>query len=510
MEKKKVAFYLIKALSVSDRLAFKQRIKCGKTAKTAERHEKVFAYLDKATTIEEVEKIDSRKLANALKLSSSKKLTPLYGELIDDLKQYLIFTELKDKTLQQDLFLQKALCQREESVYIEELHKSIHDTINNTTEPTPQQYQHYASFYRSLYLHPNTNTHKEETLLYLNRSEENLDTFYWIEKLRLWVEKANRATMFPQENYLMEELPAIPNLSSYTYNNEEHILSIYTNVYKLALAPFQKRDLKEVLDMLNQHSVKIPKDDKELIFNYLVNITNYYIPTSQTDLDLHDVYQVYKIAFINHWLVQNDGFIYFEDFINMLYLAFINKDTELLENIDADYKEYIQTAYVPHVSMLSKAYNFFLHERWEAVIKAFSDQDLPDREHRIHFIVQRNTLEIKSLFEAFKQQKIELNDIPSYLEKHSRFIQRKSSVYSNQGKIRNLNFIKLLKPLYSYLCQRITFNFDKTEAKQQIKEWLQEVENTSANTIDFPWLKSIGESLLQELESNLEQRRPSP
>ncbi|MGH1335970.1 MAG: hypothetical protein ACRBFS_07560 [Aureispira sp.] len=509
MEKKKVAFYLIKALSHADRLTFKQRIKCGKTAKTAERHEKVFAYLDKATSIEEIERIDSRKLASSLKLSSSKKLTPLYGELIDDLKQYLILTELKEQELQQELLLQKALCRREESVYIEELHQSIRDTINSTSDPTPQQYQQYASFYRSLYLHPNTNTHKEETLLYLNRSEVNLDTFYWIEKLRLLVEKANRATSFPKENYLIEELPALPDLTQYTYNDDGHILSLYATVYKLALAPFQKRDLKEVLDLLNQHSSGIPKDDKELIFNYLVNITNYYIPTSQTDLNMYDVYQVYKIAFTNHWLVQNDGFIYFEDFINMLYLAFTNKDTELLEKIDADYTEYIQTTYAPHVSMLSKAYNFFLHQRWEAVLKAFSDHDLPDREHRIHFIIQRNTLEIKSLFEAFKQQKIELGDIPSYLEKHSRFIQRKSSVYSNQGKIRNLNFIKLLKPLYNYLCQRITFNFDKKEAKKQMIAWLEEVSSTSANTIDLPWLKSIGESLLQELEWNVEQR-PSP
>ncbi len=509
MEKKKVAFYLIKALSLVDRAAFKQRIKCGKTAKTAERHEKVFAYLDKAISIEEVEQIDSRKLASALKLSSSKKLTPLYSELIDDLKQYLILTELKEQELQQELLLQKALCRREESVYIEELHQDIHDTIHTTSEPTPQQYQQYASFYRSLYLHPNTNTQKEETLLYLNQSESNLDTFYWIEKLRLWVEKANRATTFPQENYLIEELPALPDLTPYTYNSDGHILSIYAMIYKLALAPFQKRDLKEVLDLLTEYSDNIPRDDKESIFNYLVSITNYYLPTSQTDLDMHDLYQVYKIAFTNHWLVQNDGFIYFEDFINMLYLAFSNRDTELLENIDADYTEYSQDIYTSYISILSKAYNYFLHERWEAVLKAFSDQNLPDREHRIHFIVQRNILEIKSLFESFRQNKIELEDIPSYLEKHSRFVQRKSSVYSNQGKIRNLNFIKLLKPLYSYLCQRITFNFDKQEAKQQLLAWLEEVEKTSANTIDFPWLKSFGQLLLEELDSNVEQR-PSP
>ena len=221
------------------------------------------------------------------------------------------------------------------------------------------------------------------------------------------------------------------------------------------------------------------------------------------------MYQVYKIAFTNHWLVQNDGFIYFEDFINMLYLAFINEDTELLENIDADYTDYIQTTYAPHVSMLSKAYNFYLHKRWEAVIKAFSERDLPDREHRIHFIIQRNTLEIKSLFEAFKHQKIELADIPSYLEKHSRFIQRKSSIYSNKGKIRNLNFIKLLKSLYSYLCLRITFNFNKEEAKKQILEWLKSVEDPSANTIELDWLKSMGEFLLNELEFNTSQQSPS-
>ena len=239
MEKKKVAFFLIKALSESDRQAFRQAIKCGKTAKTAERHEKLFAFLDKTPSIEDVENIDSTKLARLLKLSSPKKLTLIYSEMIDALKQHLIRTELREYELQQELLLQKALCRREESDYIKVLHQAIREKISTTSIPAPEQYQQYASFYRSLYLHPNTNTHKQETLSYLNQSEVHLDTYYWIGKLRLWVEKANRATTFPQENYLMEELPALPDLSQYTYDNPGHILNIYARVYQFALAPFQ-------------------------------------------------------------------------------------------------------------------------------------------------------------------------------------------------------------------------------------------------------------------------------
>lgn len=499
MEKKKVAFFLIKALSESDRQAFRQAIKCGKTAKTAERHEKLLAFLDKTASIEDVENIDSTRLARTLKLSSPKKLTLVYGEIIDALKQYLIHTELRQNKLQQELLLQQALCRREEAEYIEELHEVIREKISTTPTPLPEQYQEYASFYRSLYLHPNTNTHKQETLVYLNQSEVHLDTYYWIGKLRLWVEKANRATAFPQENYLLEELPALPDLSQYTYDNPGHILNIYAQVYQFALAPFQKHELTAVLELLTEYSANIPKEDKELIFNYLTNIIYYYIPINLTDLTMNDVYQVYKIAFTNLWLVQNDGFIYFEDFINMLYLAFDHKDTEFLENMDDKYTDYIPLGYAPYVSMLSKAYNYFLHERWEAVLKAFHNQDLPNREHRIHFIVQRNVLEIKSLFEAFKSDKLELRDVLSYLEKHNRFIQRKSSVYSNQGKLRNLSFIKLLRRLYAYMCKRITFSFDKEEARRELTTWITDLEAASGNTIEFPWLKSIGESLLREL-----------
>lgn len=64
--------------------------------------------------------------------------------------------------LLQELLLQKALCKREESEYIEVLHQSIRDRISTTTKttPSPQEYQQYAAFYKSLYSHPNTNTRK--------------------------------------------------------------------------------------------------------------------------------------------------------------------------------------------------------------------------------------------------------------------------------------------------------------------------------------------------------------
>jgi len=501
MEKKKVAFFLIKALSNTDRSIFIKKIKCGKTVKNAERHEKLFNYLE---GIKEIDEINSNKLVKMLKLSSSKKLTPLYAELIKDIKRYLVLTELREEELPQEFLLQRALCRREETEYIEILHKEIRDKItSDTSKPVnSDQYQQYAYFYKSLYSHPNTNTRKEEALVYLNLSENNLDTSYWISKLRLLIEKANRGIVLAHERYLLEELPQLPNIAPYTHNNSNHILSIYAQVYQFALTPFQKEDLNSVLTLITEHSPNILKEDKERIFNFLMGIIGYYIPLKTTNLSSSDIYQVYKLGFTNLWLVQNDGLMYFEDFINMLFLAFDFKDSDLLEKIDSeDYEQYIPEGYHPFVSMLSRSYNFFLHEKWEAVLKSFSNQELPNKEHRLHFIVQRNIIEIKALFQAFVKDRIELDDILSYLEKHNRFIQRKET-YSEQKKLRNFNFVKLLKKLYVYLSKRITFNFKKETAKKEITAWLSDVEKMGTNTINQPWLKSIGETLLQELEPN--------
>lgn len=505
MEKKKVAFFLIKALSDIDRGAFRQKIKCGKTAKNAERHEKLFSYLEKAVNVDDIDEINSTKLAKALKLSSSKKLTPLYGELIDDIKRYLVTSQLQEEELLQELLLQKALCKREEAEYIEVLHQNIRERISAQTKmpPNPQEYQQYASFYKNLYSHPNTNTRKDEALGYLNLSEANLDTSYWISKLRLLIEKANRGIVLAHEKYLLQELPVLPDLTPYTHNDSSHILSIYSRVYQFALAPFQQEDLQAVLTLITDHSPTIPKEDKERIFNFLMGIIGYYMPSKETDLSVYNIYQVYKIGFINLWLVQDNGYMYFEDFINMLFLAFDAKDSELLETIDSDYEQYIPEGYHPFVSMLSRSYNFFLHGKWEAVLKSFSNQELPNKAHRLHFIVQRNIIEIKTLFQAFISDKIELGDIPSYLEKHHRFIQRKEA-YSEQKKLRNFNFIKFLKRLYTYLTKRITFNFDKEEAQKEITKWLSDVEKTG-DTIDQPWLKSIGETLLNEVSPTASQ-----
>jgi hypothetical protein len=504
MEKKKIAFFLIEALSDVDKGAFIKKIKCGKTTKNADRHEKLFAYLEGLKSIDE---INSTKLVKTLKLSSSKKLTPLYGELISDIKKYLVYSELHKDELVQELLLQKALCDREEVEYIKILHEEVRSRISqNADKPLhPEVYQQYAQFYKVLYSHPHTNTSKESASIYLNFSEQNLDTSYWISKLRLLIEKANRGIALAHERFLLDELEELPNLVEYTHNNNNHILSIYARVYQFALAPFQKEDLEEVLNLIDQQSFGIPKEDKERIFNFLMGIIDYYRPQKKNNLSVYDIYKVYKIGFTNLWLVQDDGLMYFEDFINMLFLAFDFKDSDLLEKIDSeDYEQYIPEGYHPFVYMLSRSYNFFLHEKWEAVLKSFSNQELPNKEHRVHFIIQRNIIEIKALFQAFIQKKIELDDIPSYLEKHYRFVQRKN-VCSQQIKLRNFNFIKFLKKLYAYLTKRITFNFNKETAKKEITAWIADVEKAGTDTIDQSWLKSIGETLLEELKPDTQQ-----
>ncbi|WMX13468.1 MULTISPECIES: hypothetical protein [unclassified Aureispira] len=499
MEKKKVAFFLIKALSDNDRGTFIKKIKCGKTTKSAERHEKLFAYLE---SLQSTDEINSTKLVKMLKLSSSKKLTPLYGELISDIKNHLITSELKKDELVQELLLQKALCNREEVEYIKILHEEIRERISeNADKPLPPEvYHQYAQFYKNLYSHPHTNTSKESASIYLSFSENNLDTSYWISKLRLLIEKANRGIALAHERFLLQELKELPDLTQYNHNNDNHILSIYARVYKFALAPFQKEDLEHVLTIIDKYSFNLPKEDKERIFTFLMGIIDYYRvhEETKTNLTVYEVYKVYKMGFTNLWLVQDDGLMYFEDFINMLYLAFYYKDSSLLESIGSDYTQYIHEGYDSFISMLSKAYNFFLHKQWEAVLKSFSNQELPNKEHRLHFIVQRNNIEIKALFEAFVHDKIEIRDILGYLEKHYRFIQRRNT-YSDEKKLRNFNFIKFLRKLYTYLTKRITFNFNKEIAKKEITAWIAEVEKAGTETIDQPWLKSIGETLLQEL-----------
>lgn len=501
MEKKKVAFCLIKAFSSAERLQFKQKIKCGKTAKNGERLEKLFSYLEKAVELDNFDEVKSVRLVKILKLSSAKKLTPFYTELINDLKNFLITSELKKNKLQQQLLLQKALAYREEAQYIELLHNEIASEITSIDVPNPEDYQYQAVFYNNLYTHPSTNTRKEEALVYLNRSETSLDTSYWIQKLRLLIEKANRALALANESHLLKELPELPDFRQYTYNDDSHILSIYARVYKFALAPFQDSDLNDVLLLIKEHSDTIPKGDRERIFNYLMGLINYYIPTQQTNLSTYHIYQVYKLAFTNLWLVQDNGLMYFEDFLNILYLAFQHKDTELLESIGCDYDEYLNKDYHIFISLLSRGYNFFLHERWEAVLKTFETQDLPDREYRLHFIMRRNILELKSLFEAFVDKKIELDYIPSYIDKHNRFLQRKSDIYSPQFKERNITFLKMLKRLYNYLTKRNTFAMDKAQAYKDMTEWLRDVEEIGKNTIDQMWLQSVGERLLQEVSS---------
>jgi len=124
--------------------------------------------------------------------------------------------------------------------------------------------------------------------------------------------------------------------------------------------------------------------------------------------------------------------------------------------------------------MLSKGYNFFLHQKRAPALKAFSNQDSPPKPYKLHYILQRNILEIKAIFESLIQDKKELDDIPNALEKYYRFAQREFKI-NDSGKDRNVNFIKILRKIYPYLNKRIDFQFDKKAVEKEVIDWVQEV-----------------------------------
>ncbi|MCP4438358.1 MAG: hypothetical protein GY810_05385 [Aureispira sp.] len=501
MEKKKIFYYLAEALSEQEKQEFKQELKprTKKQQVLGQRLDKIMVIVEKMIVAKDPDLYSNEQLAKSLKISV-KQLDKYLSILLERVEKFIICQTLSKQQVLKNSLLKDALLNRQEKNYVIQLFQKLQNELEQTEITTNQHYLDWSKLYSSQYFFPYTDKRDHKVEYLLDRSIEQLDIFYHITQIRLFCEKACRKLILNQVQ--TTDIPNHIDISPQLINQSK-LLEVYSKIYPTTNRALTRLEFNDIILILKNHSDTFSKLDQEFIFNLLTVTHSRYQYQNDTELTNKDMYKLHKMALHKGWLIQDNGYIYFDDFLNTMNIAFAQKDAELLGDIECDFEPYMEEQHQIYIITLARAYNFYLHQRWSKVVKELNALAIAQLDDRINYMIKRNLLTLQALFQAFILDKEELEDIPNNLERHLRYIQRKKDLLSNDFCLLNENLVKLLKSLYTYLNKRqlIGFPHSLESTQKELNTWKDKLENEYSNTAHKSWLYEKLDYLQAELNA---------
>ncbi len=486
-----IASSLVKSLPDEIKDSFLKKVVNKREGREKLKLKKLFLYLRDTSPNDKLRIAD---LTLKLGFNNNKEFRKTCNNLIFSIETFLINLYLETTPLVKQEMLYKELAKRESRFYKKIVRLNIEKRIQveSFSNCTLEQYKSYASLCK--YFHLDTDITKIEAQQYLIIRKKCINTFYWINKLALLIDKAIRAITLPEEIYLLNDLPTLPqNVIESCYHNKT--LLVYLCIYNLALDDFNSQELNNKIIYTEKHSKEISSKNGERIFNFLTEVVAYQKNKKTTNLTNKDLYEVFKLGLKNKWSVQEDNLMYLSDFFNILVLAWNGKDLSFLEKINrGDYEEITAKEHKSIVFIFSKSYIHFLKEEWDEILELISkSKEIKiDKDYQLFFLINRNVLKIKTLFQILLERigKGEANpyDIEKHLNNYYEFIRRN---YKKEPVTKDLNhkFVFLLKQFYKCVITREN-NLSK------VSSWLSSLEKE--RSIEKDWLYHIGNALKEK------------
>lgn len=389
--------------------------------------------------------------------------------------------------------LAQVLDSKQSTDYALELYTDIEKTIEKKKISGSNDSLFKHIIYKRRYFSPTFNNRNDESLKLLEQASDSLDVFYYTNKLELICERINRDIVF--EGKLIIPPLSIPA----DIEDEDSSLQNYLYLYRLAKmidkqSEASKNHLQKVLEFLKENTLSL--ELKEYSTNFLVSLVNYEIFHEAKLFSHKDLYEIYRLAMSAGWLVQKDGYIYFEDFMNVISSASNFGDLDLLKSIHEEYQKFAKEEYRLFVVALAKAYLAALTKEWEKGIQALQLEDHPNLAKRVFFLIQRNILEIKLVVDGLLADGEEYADLEIILMKHENYIKRKfqKKELPKKQEIRNLNFISLVRGLNNILKKLLVIR--KQNLQDEAREWKEAIENCEGGVVYRSWLLEKAAHLL--------------
>lgn len=326
----------------------------------------------------------------------------------------------------------------------------------------------------------------------LQQAEEELEVYYATHKLRLTLEKINRAYTLESNQLTGRMLNVALDCSSIRI--EQHpILLVYHSLYQLLVHYHHQEQLdKSILTQIKAQiqSEKLAKEHKEFVINTLIIFLNTQPPVK----DYEKIHQLYVLGHEQGVLYQQGSIIYFSDVINLLSSAINNRDIRFLE--------VIKTELIPHANhqeslgYICEVATLFLHQDWLLLANKFHTlPPLPPIDFRLPYLIHLHVLKIKTAIESYVEQMDYVYDVDfdTLIRSYLKLIHRKEEkkALPLYLKEQNLAFKTQLEKLIK------TFAYMSKEKQQMaLQQWHQELPST---TMYYTWLDRIHDTISNHL-----------
>lgn len=357
-----------------------------------------------------------------------------------------------------------------------------------------EDYHRRFKLQQAIYFSPqNEAMQSQQNAERLQQAEEDLEVYYATHKLRLTLEKINRAYTLESNELMASMLHLVLDWSA--INIEQHpILLVYYSLYQLIVYYHNEQQLdKQLMNQIKAQiqATDLAKEHKEFAINTLI----IFLSTQRPPNSYAAIHQLYVLGHQQGILYQQGSIIYFSDVINLISSSINNRDRLFLQVIKTDliphanYQESLW--YICEVAIL------FLGKDWVLLSKHLQKTSpVPPIDFRLPYLIHLHVLKIKAAIESYVEQMDYMYDvdfdklISSYLKLINRKEEKKElpSYFKKQNLAFKTQLEKLIK-IFAYM--------SKDQQQTELQKWHLAL---PSDTMYHTWLISIYHTILNHLK----------
>lgn len=361
-----------------------------------------------------------------------------YRRLCSDLskliEEFLIQKEFEQHQFEQKIFLLNAINHRN-------LNSFINTTLTSIESIKQKNQFKNADYYYKEYALEKSNYDRFEFLrtqqTNLNNVLQNLDYFYFIEKLRSYCALLNRIKVISIEY----EIQFIDELLNYVKNNLKGKVAAIDIYFTIALL-FQNLDEEqhyfELKNLLNLHINLFPADEKRTLFGYAQNYCIGCINKGKTNY-LSELFDLYKQVLAKEIIFEAGKKLSPWDYKNIVVIGLRMKEFAWVKNFIEEHKNYLPENFKQNAYTYNMAKYYFYIKKYTKVVELLQEVEYED----LFYSLDSKVMLLKVYYELN-----EFNTLNSLIDSFKQLLHRKKEITPNH-KANYLNLIKYTQKMAS-------------------------------------------------------------
>ena len=379
------------------------------------------------------------------------------------LNQFLTQEELKENSLQQNLFLLQILRKKGHQRAYEKLLAEIENVLLKK-EIQNSKFSFHQFLVKAEAERYHSQLEKHETDWGIQQKQNHLDHFYFSEKLKDACEMMMRSRIL-QVEYSYEMLDNIIAVIEKNKKEYAHIPSIivYYHVFQM-LAKATSESYQELIPILKKYESFFPKEELESIYNHLQHFCMNKINTGDNNY-LSELFHLYQMQLQQDLLIENN-YLSEWHYKNMVTVGLRLGELDWVKNFIENYRNRLDPEVVKNAYTFNLAAYFYEANELEKVLDLLVKVEYSD----IRYVLHAKSLLLRTYYD--------LNEYEAFLsltESFQKYIHRNAQI-SDARKNGISNLVKFTKKTFQI---KNELKFSRPE-KLQLE--LQKLQKTIAET----------------------------